>query len=77
MAYQEINGAYQDVKSHYELHDQEQVGFRVASYDTRHPLIIDPVLTYSTYLGGSNQDVGGNLAIDSSGPMYLTGITVS
>ena len=51
-------------------------GFQVASYNPSHPLIIDPTLSYSTYLGadGSNASNGGNaIAIDSSGNAYTTG----
>jgi len=49
--------------------------FRIAPYDNNHPLIIDPVIEYSTYLGGSDNAYG--LAADSSGYIYVTGITAS
>jgi len=60
-------------------------GFQVASYDTSHPLIIDPALVYSTYLGGGDQgdyssggaDWGLSIAIDPSGNAYVTGVTYS
>jgi len=53
-------------------------GFRVGSYDTARELIIDPViLVYSTYLGGSGDDFGIGLAVDSSGCAYVTGDTYS
>jgi hypothetical protein len=52
-------------------------GFEVADYDRTHPLVIDPVLVYSTYLGGSGFDVGNAIAVDSGGCAYVTGYTYS
>src|SRR5437762_1716767 len=50
--YQEAGGKKQDVSGRYVLEGPSQVGFEVASYDASRPLTIDPVLSYSTYLGG-------------------------
>jgi len=52
-------------------------GFRVASHDPSLPLIIDPTLSYSTYLGGSSNDYGYGIAVDGSGNAYVAGITIS
>ncbi|MBW7898346.1 MAG: SBBP repeat-containing protein [Candidatus Brocadia sapporoensis] len=52
-------------------------GFTVASYDKRYPLVIDPTLVYSTYLGGSGIDEGNSIAVDSTGNAYVTGWTDS
>jgi len=53
------------------------VAFRVAGYDPKRALLIDPVLSYSTYLGGSGDDFGWGIAVDSSGNAYVTGGTDS
>jgi len=52
-------------------------GFTVASYDRTKELVIDPVLVYSTYLGGSGDDWTNDIAVDSSGAAYVTGFTQS
>ncbi|MCG2772559.1 MAG: SBBP repeat-containing protein [Desulfobacterales bacterium] len=52
-------------------------GFDVAAYDRTYPLVIDPVLVYSTYLGGSRFDVGNAIAVDAGGFAYVTGYTYS
>ncbi len=52
-------------------------GFQVASYNPSYPLIIDPTLRYSTYLGGSSNDWGAGIAVDGSGNAYVTGETDS
>jgi hypothetical protein len=53
------------------------VAFQVATYDASKPLIIDPVLSWATYLGGSGQDVGNGIAVDQTGNAYVTGQTQS
>ena len=75
--YQEINGVRQHITGNFTLHGIRQVGFEVAQYDVRKPLIIDPVLSYSTYLGGSGDDGGRGIAVDSSDNAYVTGYTAS
>jgi hypothetical protein len=54
-----------------------QVGFEVASYDSSKPLVIDPVLAYSTYVGGSGTDGAFGVAIDQYGNAYVAGFTSS
>ena len=54
-----------------------QVGFEIAAYDASRPLIIDPVVSYSTYLGGSASEQGITIAVDFSGNAYVTGDTSS
>ena len=73
VVYQEVAGVKQEVAGRYVMKGKRQVGFRVAAYDPSRPLIIDPVLVYSTYLGGSAFDVGNAIAVDGAGNAYVTG----
>ncbi len=76
-AYQQIAGSRQEIAANYMQRGPRAVGIKVAAYDASQPLIIDPVLSYSTYLGGTaNQFVAG-IAADSSGFAYVTGFTNS
>jgi hypothetical protein len=87
LVYQEIDGVRQEVFGQFVLLDSQDstlraqdsqiVGFQVAAYDTSKPLIIDPVLEYSTYFGGSGSEQGHGIAIDTAGNMYVTGQTCS
>ena len=70
-------GVKQEVAGRYVMKGTRQVGFRVAAYDPSRPLIIDPVLVYSTYLGGSDNDAGRGIAVDGAGSAYVTGDTAS
>jgi len=65
------------VDGHYILEASNRVQFQVAPYDHSKALFIDPVLSYSTYLGGSGGDSGTGIAVDSSGNAYVTGSTSS
>jgi hypothetical protein len=56
---------------------RHSVGFQLASYDHAKPVVIDPVLFYSTYLGGSSDDIGNGIAVDAAGSAYVTGQTTS
>ena len=77
VAYQERNGVREDVDVNYVPLGVRRVGFQVGDYDWTRPLIIDPVLVYSTYLGGSGFDQGYAIAVDSSGSAYVTGRTAA
>lgn len=76
VAYQTIGGRRQPVGARYVL-DGRIARFEVASYDRRLPLVIDPVLRYSSYLGGSLSDVGWNIAVDRARNVYVAGRTAS
>src|SRR5262249_20649256 len=75
--YQEVNGIRTPVEGGYVLGTNGQVSFRLGAYDKTRPLIIDPIIVYSTYLGGSDLDEGFSIALDSSNNIYIAGITDS
>lgn len=75
--YQHGDDGRQEIKGSYVLKGRGQVGFEVAGYDASKSLIIDPLLAYSTFLGGSGSefDQGLGVAVDSAGNAYVTGET--
>lgn len=75
----EVAGAYRlDGGSlTYETKGSHRIGFELAAYDRSQPLVIDPVLVYSTYLGGSGYDASRCLVADSQGNAYVAGATDS
>jgi Beta-propeller repeat len=75
--YQEIAGSKHAVPGRYVLSGTNQISFEVGAYNPTLPLIIDPVLSYSTYLGGSKDDQAYGIAIDGLGNAYVTGYTYS
>jgi hypothetical protein len=75
--YQEAAGGRRRVSGRYVVRGEGEVGFAAAGYDASAPLVIDPVLVYSTYLGGGGSDSCYGIAVDGSGSAYLTGSTQS
>jgi hypothetical protein len=75
VAYQEKNGKHVEVESHYVKGDLGLVAFMVGSYDKSMPLVIDPVLSYSTLIGGAAFEFSNGIVVDGSGNMYVTGET--
>jgi hypothetical protein len=74
----QTNGARRHpVEGGYVRMSPREVGFRLGSYDRSRPLIIDPVLSYSTYLGGSGEDTAEGIAVDATGAIYVSGTTGS
>ncbi|HEY6769280.1 MAG TPA: SBBP repeat-containing protein, partial [Candidatus Sulfotelmatobacter sp.] len=59
------------------LKGRNRVGFELGAYDATKTLVIDPALSYSTYLGGTGTDGAFGVAIDSAGNCYVTGFTTS
>lgn len=76
VAWQEINGQKQPVAASYAI-DQNTVGFRLGEYNHDYPLVIDPVLTYSTYFGGFARDTGVGIGLDAQGNLYVGGTSFS
>lgn len=75
--YQESNGSRVPLQGEYVLKSATRVGFHVANVDPNKPLVIDPVLIYSTYLGGSGNDQPAGIAVDGNGNIYIAGFTDS
>src|SRR5581483_3017223 len=75
--YQETQGQKTPVNGRYQMGEDGRIGFKVEGYDRTKPLVIDPVLDYSTYWGGSVFDQGYAVALDSTGNAYFTGYTRS
>ncbi len=67
----------QFIEAHYILTASNQVRFALGPYDHSRPLVIDPVLNYATYLGGSSANLGSGIAVDASGDAYVVGSTFS
>lgn len=92
LLYQEIGGVRREVAGRYTLLPMSepqamgnvpspegrcQVGFQVAHYDATQPLVIDPVLSYATFLGGGTFDEARGIAVDRAGNTYVAGVTNS
>lgn len=76
-AFQDTDGTRQTIASNYVLRTSDEVGLALGDYDPNKPLVIDPVLSYSTYLGGGAEDAGQSIALDAAGNAYITGYTDS
>jgi len=77
IVYQRIEGARHEIAGSYVLKSANRVAFQVAAYDRTQPLVIDPALSYATYLGGAGDDGALALAVDDDGNAYVTGWTAS
>jgi len=75
--YQESEGRKQTIPGSFRQLAENKVGFDVGSYDRSRELIIDPILTYATFLGGSSVESLTRVAIDSGLNMYVAGSTTS
>ena len=76
VAYQVLEGRQETVPAEFVLRGK-RVSFSVGRYDRSRPLIIDPVLNYSTYLGARGNEAGASIARDKDGNVYVTGVTTS
>jgi hypothetical protein len=73
LAYQPDRGNRRFLEARFVLKGPSQIGFVIGAYDRSRPLVIDPQLTYSSYLGGSANDVAERVAVDAAGYAYVVG----
>lgn len=78
LIYQESDGGRDRIAGQWIRTGSQTVGVRIASsYDRARPLVIDPLISYSSYLGGNSNDWGMDIALDAAGYIYVTGGTTS
>ncbi len=75
--YQVIDGQRKEVTGGYRLLGANKAGFTVGEHDPRHPLVIDPVLSYSSFFGGNSGDIALSVRVDGNGFIYVAGETLS
>lgn len=75
--YQEVAGLQQPIEGKFVLRAANRVGFAIGAYDHSRELVIDPILKYSTYFGGSGDEHLTSIAVDNVGNIYLSGSTTS
>ena len=77
VVYQDVAGHRRQVAGEFTLLGPSRIGFRLGGYDSSLPLVIDPILVTSTFLGGMGGDSGYAIAVDPQGNTYVTGSTES
>ncbi|MDQ6707571.1 MAG: SBBP repeat-containing protein, partial [Acidobacteriota bacterium] len=70
-------GQRREITSSFDVDSRDQVSFELGKYDHTAPLIIDPLLSYPSFLGGAAMDEGHAIAVDSAGNAYIAGVTNS
>ena len=75
--YQTVSGARREISGGYTILDAHTVAFAVGSYDHSLPLVIDPILSYSTYFGGAASETAFKVAVDTNGFVYVAGEALS
>jgi hypothetical protein len=74
VAWQMVDGKRRPVSVRYVLHGDGNIGFALGEYDATQPLMIDPTLDYSTYVGDSEDETGSGVAVDANNNVYITGL---
>ena len=75
--YQEINGNRIGVNGRFQYGSDRRLHFSVSDYDHSRDLVIDPELSYSSYVGGTDNEAARGIAVDSQGNVYIAGTTCS
>ena len=77
VVYQEKSGTRELIAGQYTLSNEHELSFDIGAYDKTKELVIDPVLAYSTFLGGTGEDTGIEIAVNAHGNAFVTGLTTS
>ncbi len=77
IVYQEVDGQKVQVAARYVLQRKTEVTFEIGAFDRSKVLLIDPQLSYSSYLGGTQDDYMEGIGLDASGNIYVGGMTRS
>ncbi|HPM37570.1 MAG TPA: SBBP repeat-containing protein [candidate division Zixibacteria bacterium] len=78
VAHQEAHGVRRSVEAAFVITGPREFSFRLgAGYDPSQPAVIDPVLVYGTFLGGTDREQGNGVAVDNAGAIYVAGTTYS
>src|SRR5579863_4954043 len=75
--YQSAAGQRQAVDGRFVLRAGNRVGFEIGAYDRSRELVIDPILYFSSYFGGSGTETSPSVAVNGDGNIYLVGSTTS
>ncbi|MEK7829445.1 MAG: SBBP repeat-containing protein, partial [Acidobacteriota bacterium] len=75
--YQDGEQGRTNIAGKYLLKGQNEVAFEIGAYDASRPLVIDPQLLYSTYVGGNSSETAFGVAVTSNGQAFITGGTFS
>ena len=75
MAWQEIEGEHIPIEVSFRSLSEREVSFKVGSYDRQFPLVIDPVLSWHTFMGSLSGDASDAIAVDTSGNIYVVGVS--
>jgi hypothetical protein len=75
--YQIVQGQRKRIPGGYRLRGEAEAGFWVGDYDRRLPLVIDPSLSLSQFIGGKKHDRGWGVTVDGSGAVWIAGETLS
>jgi uncharacterized protein (TIGR03437 family) len=72
VAYQDVDGVRRIIRSEFRIRGH-RIAFELGAYDDTRPLVIDPTLLFSTYMGGSLNELARGIGTDSSGNIYICG----
>src|SRR6185436_2145470 len=75
--FQDVDGRRANVRGGYRLYGGNQLGYWAGDHDRSRPLVVDPGMIWSTFLGGTGADYAYAIATDSSGDLYVTGYAAS